>query len=488
MRIRQLFSETLVYGISHVAARFLNYFLVPFYTGVFPREEYGVVSVLYSSIMFFSILMTLGMESAYLRYGKEEDKKSVFPTVVLLVAIAGGILSLLLYGLAPFFAQWFTSEYSGSTELWRYLILIVYFDALVAVPMADLRLSNKVWTFSLIKLGNVIINVALNFYFILGLHWGIEAILMANVIASGLTLIAGYLFTWSRVRWEWSAESMRTALAFGLPYVPAGIGYLVNETIDRFFLTTMSPETVAFLYGEGISALEVTGVYSACYKLSIFMTLIVQMFNMAWQPFYVKNFKNEGYKDMSVRIFELMNVAGMSIFLCVGLFAKEIVSLQIPGTSLFLIDDAYWWGLAIVPVLLVANWFKLWYYIFISGLVIREKTGKIPLVTVIGAGITLVLLTFLIPKFGMMGAAYTTLISFAVMAGIMYWFSQKEFRVDYPVTLSLLLIVLVAAPVLFDGLAFIHLDGFWGKVIYTFAGIGIISLLPLRRRFFSALG
>jgi O-antigen/teichoic acid export membrane protein len=354
--------------------------------------------------------------------------------------------------------------------------------------MAELRLSNRVWSFSLIKLGNVAVNVALNFYLILGLGWGIEAILIANVIASGITLAAGYAFNWSQWSWSFSKESLQTALMFGLPYVPAGIGYLVNETIDRFFLTTMSAETVAFLYGEGISALEVTGVYSACYKLSIFMTMIVQMFNMTWQPFYVKNFKNEGYKAMSIRIFEYMNVAGMLIFLGVGLFAQEIVSIQIPGTRFYLIDDAYWWGLSIVPILLVANWFKLWYYIFISGLVIKEKTSKIPLVTALGAATTLILLILLIPRFGMMGAAYTTLVSFFMMAGFMYVFSQKEFRVDYPVFSSLFIILLVSTPVALGWLPYLNLEGVWSRILYSVIGMGLMLLFPLKRRYLSNLG
>ena len=441
MRIKELVSETAVYGFSHVIARFLNYFLVPFYTDVFAQDEYGVISVLYSSIMFFNILFSFGMESAYLRYGRESNLKHTYSSVLILVTVSCVFGGTLLYFASPFFEQMFTSEFPNSSELWQYLVAIIVLDAIMAIPLAELRLAQRAWTFSALRLGHVVINVALNFYLILSLNMGIEAILYSNIIASALICFASLLVTISRMTWGFSRISIETALKFGLPYLPAGLGYLVNETIDRFFISGLSAETVSMIYGAGINPLEVTGVYSACYKLSIFMTLGVQMFRMAWQPFFLR-YKNESTAPIIFRkVFIYFNISASLVFALISLFRNEIVALNVPILNVPIINEGYWWGLYVVPVLLMANWFQGWYVNFTAGIFITENTKKMPIVTLTGAAATILLLSIFVPRFGMMAAALTTLFTYGLMAVFLWHFSTKFYPVNYPILATSILML-----------------------------------------------
>lgn len=473
-RIRELFSEAIVYGISTVVARFLNYLLVPFYTAIFSQSEYGVVSILYSSMMFFNIVLTFGMESSYLRYAKE-SKKEVFGVVMLMILGVSLSLGALVWLSAPLFSSWFTADYAGSGYFWQLLVAIIVLDAITAVPFVELRVEQRAYMFSALKILGVIINLGLNLYLILVLGMGIEAILYSNIVASLATLIGIVWATRTKWRLTWDGQIARTALTFGLPFIPAGLGYVVNESLDRFFLGGMSPAVVESLYGAGVTALDVTGVYAACYKIAMFMTLGTQMFRMAFQPFFMRNYKDKDSPAVYRKVFVYFSYAAATAFLSIALFREEIVAIPIPFTSATLIDSRYWWGLDIVPWILLANWFSGWYYNFTAGVFITEKTKTLPLITLTGASITVVGLSFLVPVLGMMGAAITTLFSYATMAIFLWIMSERLMPVGYPVLRLIMgmsiLVVLADAQRWFS-----FAEPWWIRIIFLVVGLVIFWL------------
>src|SRR5699024_3959460 len=142
--------------------------------------------------------------------------------------------------------------------------------------------------FALLKTGNILVNVGLQFYLILARDWGIEAVFFANLIASGLTVLVLWIITSDMFSGSWDSAVFRRALWFGLPFIPAGLGFAINESLDRFFLGNYLTEaTVARLYDPDLMPADIVGIYSACYKVAVFMMLLVQMFRMAWQPFFL---------------------------------------------------------------------------------------------------------------------------------------------------------------------------------------------------------
>ncbi|MEX0778575.1 MAG: polysaccharide biosynthesis C-terminal domain-containing protein [Balneolales bacterium] len=477
-RIRELFSDTLVYGISSVVARFINYLLVPFYTKFFDPAEYGVIGLIYGAIIFLNVLFQFGMESAYLRYAADRGiSKDVFKTLQLLLLGAATLLAVLFWLLSPVITPLLSIDPTAQ-YLFLMMLGILWLDALSAVPFAELRLVRKSLTFALIRLGSVIINVGLNLYFIVLLGWGIEAILFANLIASGVTLALLFFFTFDQLTGSWNRMVLKKSIYFGIPYIPAGIGYAINETLDKFFLNQMSQVNITRLYGSDFTSEEITGIYNACYKLAVFMLLTVQMFRMAWQPFFMRHAKSQNVEKTFADVFLLFNLAAAIIFLAVGIFAVQIVQIRIPVLDGTLIDSRYWMGLSIVPYLLLAYWFQGWYVNFTAGIFIAEQTKKLPLITLGGAIITVTLNVLLIPVLGMQGAAIATLVCYAAMSLMILYYSRGYLSVPYQIgKAGVMMAIAVTGLILADSVSFPFINELAGKMVIFI--ISLVILIPL---------
>lgn len=431
--LKELFSDTLIYGISNVFARFINYLLVPFYTGVFQPEIYGVVGLVYSAIILLNVIFTLGMESSYIRYGKDRSSAAdYFKTIQLILLGASVILFGLLWLAQPLLSP--LLELTPQTEQIYLLMLgILFFDTMTIVPFAELRLVQKAWTFAGLKTLNVFINLGLNFYLILGMGLGIEAVFISNLAASVITALLIWGITIRLWKGSWNSEYMQKALVFGLPFVPAGIGFAINEGIDRFFLGGLSNEKVQSIYGIQESSEYIVGVYNANYKLAVFMLLLVQMFRMAWQPFFMRKAEEKDAPGMFAETFTFFNVAAAIIFLVVSLFVEQIVAIRVPILDAYLIGKDYWMGLSIVPILLIAYWFQGWYVNFSAGIFIAEKTKRLAQITLTGALVTIIANIILVPEYGMQGSAVATLMSYLTMALMIYRYSTRSFSVPYDI-------------------------------------------------------
>lgn len=442
-RIKELVSDTAVYGLSSVVARFLNYLLVPFYTGFFEPATYGVISLIYAAIVFLNVFFSFGMESAYIRYATERNRsKDVFRTIQSALFLVGTIFAMLMLLGSGWLMSLMSLEGEGASTIYILLIGILWFDTLSIVPYAELRLIRKSFTYAGYRIINVIINLTLNIYLVAGLGWGIEAVLWSNVIASGVTAIALWMYTRIQFAGRFDTAILKQALLFGLPYVPNGLGFAVNEVIDRFFLNSMSPDHIQQIYGIAYSPEDITGIYNACYKLAIFMLLSVQMFRMAWQPFFMKYSQSDDNKLLFANVFDWFNILCAIIFLTVSMFVIEIVAINVPILNGTLIDSRYWEGLHIVPVLLLAYWFQGWFVVFSAGIFIKDQTAKLPFITLVGTAITLILNILLVPIMGMMGAAIATLACYSVISLMLLRTAKKALNTPYRVVRALIIMII----------------------------------------------
>jgi len=475
-KLRELFSDTLIYGISSVLARFINYLLVPFHTDVFNPAKYGIIGLIYAAIAFLNVVFTFGMESAYLRYAENrKEAANIFKTLQLsllgFATLLCGILWLAMPSLLPLFNL--GPETSG---IFLLMLGILWFDTLAIVPMAELRLVRRSVLFAVLKTMHVIINLALNFYLILGLNFGIEAVFIANLAASMLMTIVVWAFTADLMRGKWNSKWMKTAFEFGWPFVPSGIGYAINEMLDRFLLNNMDPANAQRLYGMDTTPEDVVGIYNACYKMAVFMLLLVQMYRMAWQPFFMRHASDKESPKLFGQAFIWFNGFSAILFLVVALFKEQIVAIHIPLLNATLIGSNYWVGLDIVPYLLLAYWFHGWYINFSSGVFIKEKTRVLYKITLMGAGITIIANLALIPLFGMIGSAAATLLSYSAMAVTLGIYSKKVMNVPYQLPASFGLMAILAVLVFGEPYLQLWLDGLLlGKSLILGSGIAVTA-------------
>jgi len=419
-KLRQLTKETVIYGISTILGRFLNFILVPFYTNIFIPEEYGIITNVYALIAILNVVFLYGLDSSYLKFATEvdlKDKKLVFSVPTITILVSTSIISMLIIFVQEPIMGFLSigTDYSFVILL---SLLILVFDTLAVIPFLYLRLENRAVLFTIIKVSNIVINVALNIVLIVGFKWGIEGVFVSNLAASLFSLMCVLPIYRKLFVFRFDKRIFRRFIRFGLPYLPAGLASIFIQVIDRPIV-------------EQLTDLNQLGIYQANYKLGIFMMLFVSMFQFAWQPFFLKNAKDPHAKELFAKVFTYFTITGSLILVTLSLFIDDIVRISILGRHL--IGTAYWSGNNIVPIVLLGYLFNGFHVIFSAGLYIKEKSDSVPVIMGISAIVNIGANFLLIPVWGITGAAAATLASYIVMAAGYYIVSQKLYFIKYEV-------------------------------------------------------
>jgi len=417
-KILRLGKETAIYGLSTVVGRLLNFLIVPFYANVLLPAENGVISNIYAYIAFAYVIFCYGMEPAYMRFVSSlelGDKKQNFSVPFISLSITSVFLSLVIHLNSAAFASLLGIDPSQHYFI-RYAGWILCLDALAVIPFASLRMEQKAKRFAALKIFNIAINLLLNLGLILGFGMHAEGVFLANLLASGLTLLAMIGMVLRQLTFRFPARLYKEILKFGLPYIPAGLAGIAMQVIDRPIVKALTNDTTL-------------GIYQLNYRLGIFMMLIVGMFDYAWRPFFLNHAKDADAKQLFAKVFTYFILGAMSIFLVISLFIEDIVRMKFFGKQFF--PPIYWQGVEIVPWVLLAYVFTGAYVVFVVGVYLEKKTKYLPFVTGAGALLNVGANLFLIPKIGILGAALSTLFSYIVMAVGMYFASQRFYRVDY---------------------------------------------------------
>ncbi len=462
--LRKLAGQTAIYGLSSIVARFLNFLLVPLYTSpfVFAPAQYGVVTALYSWTALLNVVLTFGLETSFFRFAaKDHVRDNPDQGAVLYSTATWGLFfpALAFMVLGTVFSAHIAEglhfgAYASSVLM---LALIIGIDAITAIPMARLRQQGRPWRYAFINLLSVGVNIALSLFFLLycmkrynmGLSnalidavydpaLGVGYVFAINLASTAVKLLV-LLPSWPAFR-GFNKELLRVLLAFGAPLMIAGLAGMVNETADRMILKYLLPKDVAD---------SELGIYGACYKLAVLITLFIQAFRMGAEPFFFSHAREKDSRTTFARIMNVFVAVCMSAFLVVMLFL-DLFKWFIP-------NPAYHAGLRVVPILMLANVFlgiyynqSVWY-----KLTDRPRVGST--ISLIGAAITIALLFALIPSLGYMGAAWTTLICYASMAVISYVWGRKHYPIPYNVTRVLL--YMAGAVVLWWGCEQVPLEG-----------------------------
>ena len=428
---KQLAGQTAIYGLGTIVARLLNYLLTPIYVRAFVPEVYGHFTELYAWIALFMALLTYGMETTFFRFAQKDNFTHIFGTIMSTIATTTGVFVVAIVFLYPLVADWI--GYDGLEVYILFIGLIIAVDALTAVPFCVLRKNNQPGRFSLCKLLNVLTNVAMVALFLLVMpdtcmslsaKWfGIEGqegllvwVFISNLIASLVNVVL-LLPEMRQIRWRYDWRLMRELFAYSFPILLINLLGMVNEVADKLVLRYMAPDPT--------TANAQLGIYGANYKLAVLMTIFVQMFRFASEPFFFNKAKDKNSPRLFADVMSLFFVCGLVIFLGVTLYI-DLFAFFVgnKGEQGMLYRE----GLGIVPIVLIANlfygvtfnlsiWFKL-----------NKKTSFGTVITAIGAIITLVCLVGLVPRIGYWGAAIAHLACYTVMMVVSYLWGQRYLR------------------------------------------------------------
>lgn len=432
--IKKLASQTFWYGFSNIFGRFLNYLLTPLLTTIFASQKYGDISILFASAAFLNVVYTYGMETSYFRFSNLHPEKEVYNTGLSTLVITTVLFTAILFIPVQSLANYM--EIGSHPEYIQWVLLIVALDTLAVMPFSRLRHEGRPRKFAALKVLNILINVGLVIFFLVyckGQHEkgaenffaliydpsiDIGYVFIAQLVASAVTL----LLLWKEFTsfsFVWNGKLVREMLIYTAPLVIVGFGGMINETIDRFMITSLYP-------GSSDDARSANGIYSANAKLAIIITLFITAFRMGAEPFFFKQAKEENAQRTYARVMKFFVIACCLCFLSVMLFLD--IWKYFMGVKR---HPEYLEGLKIVPLLMLDKIFLGIYYNLSIWYKLTSKNLMAAYLTVAGAVLTITINWLLIPRIGYVGCAIASFVCYGFMMTTSYVLGQKYYPVPY---------------------------------------------------------
>ena len=430
-RFRRLAGQTAIYGISSILGRIINYAMVPLHTFVFQREQMGDVGVLFTYATYLLVIYTFGMETTYFRFVNKRENTDAYYQASSAVVIISTVLTIPILFFAPQLAQLIGQP--GSVLILRWLALILWIDAIMAIPFARLRHENRPVKFATVKLTQIIVNVGLQLMFL----WlmpgvfsidalntpegnpGIAYIFLANLIGNLLLfpLLWRYLADF-RLRINWDA--FKPMLIYAFPIMLTGLAGMFNESIANLLIRYTWPSELF----PDIDSRAAVGIYSNTLKISVFMTLAIQAFRYAAEPFFFSQAKEKDSPELFSKVMHYFILTALAILFAVSL------NVDLIG-YIFLRRPEYRVALYLVPILLFA---KLLYGIYINLSIwfkLTDRTRFGLYFSLIGAAVTIAGNLLLIPLIGYNASALSMVFCYMVMVSLCYLYGQKYYPIPY---------------------------------------------------------
>lgn len=427
---KKLLSETVIYGIGAILPRLINFGLTPFYVDKINTEDFSKFGQLYALVAFVNIVLTFGFETAYFRFSSDKNiSGKVFHMTFCFVFVNALAFLLGMYIFNVPIANLF--DYQDYPEYLKWFAWIAFFDALCMVPFAFLRFTNKPIQYSLIKVSQSLIHtlIVIAFFFWIpdeilkriGLHESVSYPFFANVIASflGLVFLAPILL---KVRPYFDWDLFKRMFKYAYPVMLAGLAFTVNENLDNLILRDMIDKAEA-------------GAYAGCYKIATLMILLVTAYRLGVEPYFFKKAQDaDAKKSYADVMLYFVIFCGFGVVALLG---------NLSWIKRFLIpNEEYWVAISIVPIIVIANFFFGIYYNLSTWYKVTDKTYVGTIVSWIGAGLTIGLNLIFIPIIGFMASAWATLIAYATMMVISFFWGQKHYKIPYKVRKILFYMVL----------------------------------------------
>ena len=441
--VRKLAGQTVIYGVGTIVPRFLNYaILTVFYTYVFSKEQYGIVTELYAWMVLLLIILTYGMETGFFRFSqKKEEYEKVYSTALISLLITSVLFILAVNMFIGPVSEFL--KYPGNHDYIRMFAAIVAIDAFCAIPFARLRRDNRPIIFSAIKIANVLITIVVVIFLLKiapGIYenshgwfrkvydpdYGVGYVFMANLIGSSATLLMLLPFI-VKIRFLFDSDTWKRMILYSFPLLVAGLSGSINDVIDKILLRRMTGDELG---------LATVGEYGAGYKIAVLMGLFIQMFRFAAEPFFFEKARQKDAKETYVTI--------MKYFIIVMLIIYLVLNLYISGIQ-YIIDSSFRSSMVVVPIVSMAY---LLYGIYLNHSIwykLNDLTRYGIYITISGAAVTVLINVLFIPAFGYMASAWAHVASYGLMIALSFLFARKHYRIDYRIN-TLLPYFLIAIP------------------------------------------
>lgn len=426
--LKRFFKDTVIYGVAAVLPRAINILLTKLHTNTLESSKYADNTWYFVFAAYFIAFLSFGLETSFFRFfSREQEKDKVVSTAFIMLAFSTVLFLAVLLLFNNQFASLLGFE---NPQHLRILTFVTALDLLVVIPYAYLRVTNQPKIFTYFKITNILIYAFFNVFFLWFIPYALKNniylphffvdfyaktptvvfIFIANLLASLVTFFM-LLPSIFKFKFDFDKTILKKMLIYGSPIMVGSLAYTTNENLDKILLGTMLGK-------------EQMGIYAACYKLGVFMSLYIMAFKLGAEPFFFNQSHKENAKEIYARILTWFTIIG-------ALFMLVVVVYMNLFATILLGKPEYYEALSIVPIILLANLIlgiynnlSIWYKL-------TDNTSFGMYISVIGAILTIVINILFIPKIGYIASAWATLIAYGVMTLISYYFGEKYYKVPY---------------------------------------------------------
>ncbi len=442
--LKRLLSDTMIYGLSSIVGRFLNYLLVPLYTYKIASASggYGIVTEVYAYTALLLVILTFGMETTFFYFANRQvrggedvrtgtsttpDSKRVFSTAALSVgAVSALFVALLFCFIGPISS---VLGYEAHPEFLTMMGCVVAIDAFQAILFARLRFEGKAWKFAILKLAFVVCNIGLNLFIFLvapslyeshprWMGWydpqyQVGYIFLVNLICTaGITL--GFVREIRELRYGIDFNLLKQMLKYTWPLLLLGIVGILNQVADKICFRHLVPE------GEAEVQL---GIYGACVKIAMIMAMITQAFRYAYEPFVFAGGRGKESKESQALVMKYFVVFSLFAFLAVMAYLDVLKHIISPD---------YWEGLRVVPIVMMAEIFMSIYFNLSFWYKLTGETWWGAIFSAIGCAVLLGVNILFVPRYGYMACAWGGFAGYGVCMVLSYLVGHRRSPVPYP--------------------------------------------------------
>lgn len=413
LSIRKLFKHTAIYGLGDVSRKLVGFVMIPIYTNYLSPSEYGEFQIGMMFISFVSIVYLLGINSAFFRfYLDQEDaheRRRIFTTSFLTVLTIDIVFSSILI----IFRERISLLLFGTSE--SHFLVVLCVIALIAqsletFPALILRAENRSTAYLLMVLAHLALTLGSSSYFIIKSDMGAVGALLGLVLGYLLVFFILLPIVWKGLLRSFSFELVKRLLSFGTPFIPSLLSLTIVNLSDQYIIR----------YFRG---LEETGLYALSYKIGMAVNLFVIAFRMAWIPFMFQVSKAPDARERYAKVFTLFASFMVLVFFALCLYIDEVYSL--------VVDPQFHASKGLIPPIALSYVFFGFHTVFMVGLYLKNRTPLLPVICGASALLNIVSNVLLIPRYGMVMAAWTTLASFFLMAWLTYYYSNKLYPIPF---------------------------------------------------------
>jgi O-antigen/teichoic acid export membrane protein len=415
-QLRKLGKQTAIYGLGNILNKMLGFILIPLYFRFIPIGDFGNLAVMEITILFLTSILHFGIFSGHQRYFFIEKGKNNYGTFLFNNYSGNVVITLIL--IVPFLV--FSSRVSilffenvSQTENLRIMFWIVVAEILCTLPFQILQFEEKPIRYILLNVFKLVLSFLLTIYFVKSLSLGIKGILFARLTGGATTALIMLLFVIiPRLKFKWDISLLWLSIKFGLPAIAGNIGYLIFQMNDRYMLNWLSTDIE-------------TGKYSFGFKIANFINLIfVATVGMSFMPSVFSKEKEENNSRYYRKMLTYYCFLIAFIILAFLFFYKDLLALMAKNKD-------YFDGFAVVPILSLSFMVMGMNYFVGIGLFLKNKMHLFLIPSLAAVVLNIIMNYFFIPLWGMMGAAYSTLISQIIYTAILTVTSGKQLKIGF---------------------------------------------------------